>query len=97
MFLVSDDKALLRRFDYIHNVMHISHSQILREPEILLCRNFRIKEKHSFLQNRGRAQYNPLKENFIPLKALVEGTDIEFCKKYAKCNVSDFNDFLKTM
>ncbi|KAJ0181785.1 hypothetical protein K1T71_002507 [Dendrolimus kikuchii] len=92
-----NDKALLQRFDYIHNVMNISHARILKEPEILLCRNFRIKQRHLFLQNRGRAQYDPLKENFIPLKALFEGTDTEFCKKYAKCNATDFNDFLKTL
>lgn len=62
-----------------------------------MCRNFRVKQRHTFLERLGRAQYDPKKENFVPIMALVEDTDIEFCKNYAKCNVSDFNIFLKTL
>lgn len=62
-----------------------------------MCRNFKVKQRHTFLERLGRAQYNPTKENFVPIIALVEDTDVEFCRKYAKCNVSDFNTFLKTL
>ncbi|CAG9784478.1 unnamed protein product [Diatraea saccharalis] len=92
-----NQRALLERFKYIHNVMNIPHSIILLCPEVLLSRNFRVKQRHMFLKKLGRDQFDPKKENFVPLKALVEGTDVEFCKKYAKCNVSDFNTFLKTI
>lgn len=77
--------------------MHIPHNQIKRSPEVLLCRNFRLRQRHTFLETLGRAQYDPKNENFIPLKTLVEGTDLEFCTKYAKCSINDFNDFLKTL
>ncbi|KAI5641535.1 mTERF domain-containing protein [Phthorimaea operculella] len=92
-----NQKALLQRFHYLHNVMKISHSVLLNFPEVLLCRNFRVKQRHLFLQKLGRDQYDPTKENYVPIKALVEDTDVEFCKQYAKCSVNDFNIFLKTM
>lgn len=95
--MFSDQKNLLYRFNYIHDVIKIPHSTLLQNPEVLMCRNFKVKQRHTFLERLGRAQYDPKKENFVPIMALVEDTDIEFCKKYAKCNVCDFNDFLKTL
>ncbi|XP_050360890.1 transcription termination factor 3, mitochondrial [Nymphalis io] len=94
---MTSQKSLLERFNYLHNVIKIPHSSILHYPNVLLCRNFKVKQRHMFLENLGRAQYNPNKENYIPLKALIENTDSEFCKNYAKCNVDDFNLFLKTL
>ncbi|XP_013200596.1 transcription termination factor 3, mitochondrial [Amyelois transitella] len=92
-----DQKNLLHRFNYIHNTIKIPHKYILNYPGVLLCRNFKIKQRHLFLEKLGRAQYNSKKENYVPLIALAEDTDIQFCKTYAKCSVSDFNDFLKTL
>lgn len=98
MFLfITDQRNLLERFKYIHNVIKISHKDILKSPEILLCRKFRIKQRHLFLEKLGRAQYNPTKENYIPIKSLIENSDAEFCKNFAKCSVNDFNIFLKTL
>ena len=77
--------------------MKISHQNILKVPEVLMCRKFKIKQRHLFLEKLGRAQYNPNKENYIPIKSLVEDTDTEFCKNFAKCSVNDFNIFLKTL
>ncbi|CAH0404763.1 unnamed protein product [Chilo suppressalis] len=92
-----NQRALLERFNYIHNVMKIPHLVIRQNPEVLLCRNYIVKQRHMFLQKLGRDQFEPKKENFIPIMALAEGTDTEFCKKYAKCNIDDFNMFLKTI
>lgn len=77
--------------------MHIPHSLILLNPGVLLCRNFKVKQRHLFLQKLGRDQFDPTKENYVPIKALVEAEDVEFCKLYAKCNIRDFNIFLKTL
>lgn len=77
--------------------MKIPHSTILENPEILLSRNFRIKQRHLFLQKLNRAQYDPKKENYVSIQSLVRNTDIEFCKYYAKCSIDDFNMFLKTL
>lgn len=89
--------SLLRKFNYIHNVMKISHETICQFPKIFLCREFRIKQRHMFLEKLGRAQFDPKKENYVPLMGLVEGTDLDFCKNYAKCTVDDFNLYLKTL
>lgn len=77
--------------------MKISHQTLLNNPHVLLCRNFKVKQRHLFLKSLERAQYDPRQENYIPINALVEDTDSEFCRKYAKCNVDDFNTFLKTL
>ncbi|CAG5021703.1 unnamed protein product [Parnassius apollo] len=89
--------SLLERFNYVHNVMKIPHEKVLHYPNILLCRNFKVKQRHIFLEKLGRAQYDATKENYVPLSALIEGTDQDFCRTYAKCLVDDFNTFLKTM
>ncbi|CAH0726664.1 unnamed protein product, partial [Brenthis ino] len=94
---LTSQKSLLERFNYLHNIIKVPHLTILHYPNVLLCRNFRVKQRHLFLKSLGRAQYDCNKENYIPIKALVEDTDLEFCKTYAKCNVDDFNIFLKTL
>lgn len=62
-----------------------------------MCRKFRIKQRHLFLEKLGRSQYNPKKENYVPIKSLIEDTDAEFCRNIAKCTVNDYNIFLKTL
>lgn len=93
----SGQRALLERFNYLHNVIKIPHAILLKYPNSLLCRSFKVKQRHQFLCQLGRAQYDPQKENYIPIMALVEDTDVEFCNKYAKCNIENFNTFLKTL
>ncbi|KAJ8726294.1 hypothetical protein PYW07_000992 [Mythimna separata] len=95
--LMLNQRNLLERFNFIHNEMKISHQTILKTPEILMCRKFRIKQRHLFLEKLGRSQYNPKKENYVPIKSLIEDTDTEFCRNIAKCSVDDFNTFLKTL
>ncbi|CAB3231125.1 unnamed protein product [Arctia plantaginis] len=95
--LMLNQKSLLQRFNFIHQVMKIPHKTILEQPEILLCRNFKVKQRHLFLNKLGRSQYDPKKENYVPIKALVEKPDTEFCRQFAKCSVNDFNLFLKTL
>lgn len=89
--------SLLRRFQYLHNVMKISHKQISETPGVLLSREFRIRQRHTFLEKLGRAQYDCTRENYVSLDKLVAGTDADFCQKVAKCCVDDFNIFLKTL
>ncbi|XP_063838842.1 transcription termination factor 3, mitochondrial [Ostrinia nubilalis] len=92
-----NQRALLERFNLLHNTIKIPHSTILQQPEILLCRSFKVKQRYLFLQKLGRAQFDPTKENYVPIMALAEGRDVDFCKLYAKCNINDFNVFLKTL
>jgi len=84
-------------FDYVHNVMKLTHQQIVEFPQILKSRTFRVKQRHLFLELLGRAQYNPNLEGYISPKALVSGTDSEFCQTVAKSSVEAFNIFLKSI
>ncbi|KFB51274.1 AGAP012143-PA-like protein [Anopheles sinensis] len=90
-------EALQYRFDYVHRRMKISHEDILKTPDLLLTRDFRIKQRHGFLKFLGKVQYDPRKELYIPLKSLAEGTDEEFVTEIAKSNMECFNRFLKTL
>ncbi|NP_001380777.1 transcription termination factor 3, mitochondrial isoform X1 [Bombyx mori] len=92
-----NQRMLIERFNYIHNIMKIPHTTILENAGVLLSRVFRIKQRHLFLQSLGRAQYDPKKVNYVPIKALVEKSDVEFCNNFAKCDIDDFNMFLKTL
>lgn len=94
---IAGNKPLLSVFDYAHNVMKLTHQQILDFPQILNCRTFRVKQRHLFLELLGRAQYNPNLEGYISPEALVSGSDSEFCQTVAKSTVEAFNIFLKSI
>lgn len=76
--------------------MEISHQQILQHTNILTFRNFIIKQRHEFLKELGKAQYNYLLPGYISLDTLVIGSDVDFCKNVAKTSIDVFNAFLKT-
>lgn len=94
---LSDKHAIKKRFNYIHNVIGYSHKDILSWPSVLRTRLSIIKPRHLFLKHLGRDQFDPKKENYVSLKALALGRDVEFCENFAKVPVQQFNDFLKTL
>lgn len=77
--------------------MGVSHQQMCRSPEILNCRQHRLKERHEYLLQLGRAQYDADKELFISFKRLVEGTDAEFVLNVAQTTFADYEAFLRAM
>ncbi len=94
---ISDKHALMSRFDYVHFTMGLTHQQVLEWPNILRTRLFIVRQRHKFLESIGRAQYKPHKENYVTLKALVSGSDKDFCSNVAKVSTKQFNGFLKTL
>lgn len=88
---------MLKTFDYVVNTMKISPQLIVQWPEVLTCREFRIKQRHLFLKILGRAQYDPKLPNYISLLTLVGGTDADFAVDIAKSSLQAFNAFLKTL
>ncbi|XP_055902971.1 transcription termination factor 3, mitochondrial [Eupeodes corollae] len=87
---------LIERFAYVHNEMKLSHEMIVQFPEILMSREFRIRERHEFLKTLGRAQYDPHKDLYVSPKSLVSGNDQEFVTNVAKCDMRMYEMFLKT-
>ncbi|XP_035218957.1 transcription termination factor 3, mitochondrial-like [Stegodyphus dumicola] len=90
-------KTLKERFDIVHNLMGLSHEQILKFPGVFLKRSFLLKQRHQYLAHLGRAQYDPTKPNFISLADIATTTDSAFCSICAHTSVDQYNEFLKTL
>ena len=89
-------RKIVETFDYIHNVMNLSHLTIASQAEILTCRKSRVKNRHEFLMELKMVQYNPKKPGYISPKSLISGSDAEFCRDITKTSVETYNLFLKT-
>jgi len=76
--------------------MQLQRDFIVQQPHILLCRKTRLQQRHMFLVELKRAQYDPIKPMYVSLKDLIGGTDIEFCRNIAKTSIETYNTFLKT-
>ncbi|KAK4879595.1 hypothetical protein RN001_007741 [Aquatica leii] len=89
--------GLLKTFEYVHKDMGIPIERIVDMPEVLFCRLFRLKQRHLFLKSLGRAMYDAKKPNYVSLRTLVSGSDVNFCDNVAKSSIQTFNAFLKTL
>ncbi|CAG2209556.1 MTERFD [Mytilus edulis] len=96
-FKLSDIKQLSANFDYLHNVMGLSHKDVLMWPQIFQTITDRLKRRHQFLASLGRDQYDPKKENFVSLHDLVSGTDKFFSENVAKTTIELHDNFIKTL
>ncbi|XP_022913679.2 transcription termination factor 3, mitochondrial [Onthophagus taurus] len=96
LFMMNPDK-ILNTFEYLHNQMNITLETISKVPEILTFREFRLKQRHLFLKELGRDQYDPKKPNYISLPTLLTGDNGEFSVNVAKSSLIAFNTFLKTL
>ncbi|XP_076037453.1 mitochondrial transcription termination factor 3 [Oratosquilla oratoria] len=94
---LSHGVSLMRRFDFLHNKMGITHDQLSQYPQVLRTRDMRLKQRHGFLMHLGRSQYDPTKVGYVSMHALISGTDVEFCKDVAKCSVHEYNEYLLTL
>ncbi|RZF35750.1 hypothetical protein LSTR_LSTR012048 [Laodelphax striatellus] len=92
-----DRNELVEQFDYVHNVMKLSHDTILKNVILLGNRKFRTEQRHRFLESLGRAQYDPKLPQYVSPSSLTLGDDLEFCQNVAKASVESFNLFLKTL
>lgn len=96
LFMV-DHSLLVERFSYAHDEMQLSHEMILNFPQILTSRQFRVEQRHKFLEFLEKAQYNPKKDLYVSPKDLVEGTDLDFVTKVANSDMITYDAFLRTL
>ncbi|XP_014259981.1 transcription termination factor 3, mitochondrial [Cimex lectularius] len=89
--------TLVAQFNLIHNDMLVPHELIVKQPQVLLCRERRMKERHLFLKSLGRDQYDPSKPKYVSLMSIAAHDDATFCKEIARTPVLLFNKFLKTL
>ncbi|KAL3889667.1 hypothetical protein ACJMK2_001999 [Sinanodonta woodiana] len=95
--LTESGHQLLARFDFLHNTMGLSHEALVQWSQIFMCRVHILEQRHRYLVSLGRAQYDPKKENYVSLHALVSKLDADWCPDVAKTSVAQFNEFLKTL
>lgn len=89
---------MVETFDYVHNTMGVSHELIAKFGPVLTTRTQKIQDRNLYLKALSKDQYDPTQPLYVPLSAFYESTsDNEFCEKYAKTCVDDFNVFLKTL
>ena len=77
--------------------MEIPTNLIVVDPVALTTSRFRLRNRHTFLKFLGRAQYDPKKPNYISMRAICLGNDVEFCQDVAKTSIETYNLYLKTM
>ncbi|KAL0119748.1 hypothetical protein PUN28_007885 [Cardiocondyla obscurior] len=87
---------VMNTFEYAHNEMQLQHNFIVQNSQILLCRKTRLQTRHSFLVELKKAQYDPSKPMYVSPRALISGTDVDFCRDVAKTSIEIYNAFLKT-
>jgi len=85
------------RFDYVHNVMKLSHDKILQTPDLLLYRRHKLRQRHQFLKFLGKDQFDETKSLFIPLKTLLLGSDKDFVINVCDSTPAIYDNFLKTL
>ncbi|XP_011162406.1 transcription termination factor 3, mitochondrial [Solenopsis invicta] len=93
---IKNRERLVSTFDYAHKEMQLQREFITRVPQVLLCRKSRLEQRHLFLVEMKRAQYDPSKPMYVSPRALVSGTDVHFCTDIAKTSIDAYNAFLKT-
>ncbi|XP_078046551.1 mitochondrial transcription termination factor 3 isoform X2 [Augochlora pura] len=94
---INSRSKIVNAFDYIHNQMNIPHNLIAMQSTALTCRKKRIHQRHQFLVELKRNQYDPTKPLYVSLKDVIGSTDIEFCKNVAKASIETYNLFLKAI
>lgn len=77
--------------------MKIPLEMIIQLPGVLTCRDFKLKQRHTFLEKLQKNQYNPKLPNYISILSLVSGSDADFCTQIAKSSTQAYNTFLKSL
>ena len=88
---------LMDRYDYATMKMKLTNEDILKCPELLETREFKLKYRHEFLKFLGRAQYNRKVDLYISPRDLVVSSDEVFVVDLAKSSMEVYNKFLKTL
>jgi mTERF domain-containing protein, mitochondrial len=77
--------------------MKVSHKQILKSPEILTSRRYRLKQRFEFLKYLGKAQFDQTKPGYISFKSFLEGTEKDFILNVCRSTPETYDNFLKTL
>lgn len=91
-----DKDTLFDRLDFVHNIMELSHSTIVRFPKLITAPIIELRYRHNYLKKLNRNQYDPKKPLYVIPSALYNLSDHDFCVKCAKTTLEDYKLFLKS-
>jgi len=92
-----DFKIIEANYNYITKVMKLNEQQIVSYPPILQAPLLLIKTRYAFLKHLERLQFDPTLPNYISVKRLIEPIETKFVEKYAKSNLIEYKNFLKSI
>lgn len=89
--------VLIERLDLVHNHMGLSHNVIAKFPNLITAPRIDMRERFEYLKKLKRDQFNSKLPLYVPPSALYNGSDEDFCRKYAKTDIQDYKLFLKSL
>ncbi|CAJ0610203.1 unnamed protein product [Cylicocyclus nassatus] len=104
-----DAKFVTANYNYVHKVMRLPNSVIVKHPFILRCSHSSIRNRHEFLKKLGRAIYegatadqnvgtDAQDENQVQpvsLDAFLDPSDAVFARRAANTYLVVYNNFLR--
>lgn len=77
--------------------MGIAHDRIVQQPDVLYCRKHRLQERHEYLRQLSKAQYDPRQPLYVSFKQLTAGSDQDFALNVARTSLSAYEEYLRTL
>ncbi|KAL5107682.1 Transcription termination factor 3 mitochondrial [Taenia crassiceps] len=95
--ILSSNRVLSTNAFHLHRRLQLSFDQIALFPRALSAPPRILAERTNFLKLCHLFQPDGTKPLYTPLNEIVEGTDEEFCLRFAKGKEKLFNDYLRTI
>lgn len=97
IFILTGWEKVLKNFDLLYIDYEVSRELIVKQPNILIEDHQSLRNRVEYLKKLQRNIFDPKKPGYIKLDALASSitNDEEFCEKYAKTFIEDYNTFLK--
>ncbi|KAL5969137.1 Transcription termination factor 3 mitochondrial [Taenia solium] len=95
--ILSSNRVLSTNAFHLHRRLQLPFDQIALCPRALSAPPRILAERTNFLKLCHLFQSDGTKPLYTPLDAIVEGTDEEFCLRFAKGKEELFNDYLRTV
>nr|XP_032826280.1 transcription termination factor 3, mitochondrial [Petromyzon marinus] len=95
--LVLSKRKLVDVFTLVHATMGLPQHMLVQFPQIFNAKTIAMRERHSYLEHLGLAQYDPLQPLYVSLDRLATTSDDVFCLEVARSSPEEFHDFRKTL
>ncbi|VDD75060.1 unnamed protein product [Mesocestoides corti] len=95
--VMSSNRVLSTNVFHLHKRLELEFDLIALCPRALCAPPRILKERTNFLKLCGLFQPDGRRPLYTPLDAIVQGSDEDFCRRFARGNEDLFNDYLRTL